>query len=218
MAPLIERNTTIPTRRSQIFSTATDNQTAVEIKVYQGERPMAADNKLLGTFELTGIRPAPRAVPQIEVTFDIDADGLLNVSAVDKETGRQQSITIRPSSGLSDSEIAEMIRQAEEHRAEDEARRERIAVQNQADSLIYTAERKLWRLSEQLDAATRDEIEFHLAGLRRALDGEDLSTIRARIAELAAALERLPDGPAAASNNGAAGDRSQDVSEDQVSA
>ena len=220
MAPLIERNTTIPTRRSQIFSTATDNQTAVEIKVYQGERPLAADNKLLGTFELTGIRPAPRAVPQIEVTFDIDADGLLNVSAVDKGTGQQQSITIRPSSGLSDDEIAEMIAQAEQHRAEDEQRRERIAVQNQADGLIYSADRRLREAGDRIDGALRDEIDFHVASLRRALDGDDIGEIRSRITELAAALDQLRDPARAESANGdgVASDEPKDVPEDQVNA
>jgi molecular chaperone DnaK len=225
MAALIERNTTIPTKRSQVFSTATDNQSAVEIKVYQGERPMAEDNKLLGTFELTGIAPAPRAVPQIEVTFDIDADGLLNVHAIDKGTGRQQSVTIRPSSGLNDDEIADMIKQAEQHSTEDEQRRERIAVQNQADGILYSAERRLRERGEHIAPELRDEIEFHISGLRRALDSDDVGTIRTRISELAAAIDQVkeptpePEHTNGSGNtDGDAADKREDVPEDQVGA
>src|ERR671926_433928 len=173
MAPLIERNTTIPTRRAQIFSTASDNQSTVEIKVYQGERPLATDNKLLGTFELTGIPPAPRAVPQIEVSFDIDADGLLHVEARDKATGRVQRITIRSSSGISDEDIAQMIADAESNRDADERRRERIALENQADGAMYSAERKLRERGEAVAPELREEIESHIAALRQALGGDD---------------------------------------------
>ncbi len=197
MAALIERNTTIPTRRSQVFSTAVDNQSTVEIKVYQGERPLAADNKLLGTFELTGISPAPRATPQIEVTFDIDADGLLHVEAKDKATGRAQSVIIQPSSGLSDDDIATMMAEAEANRAADEDRRQRIALTNQADGAIYSAERRLREHGDLIEPRLRDELHMALGGLREALGGEDTDALKERLdrvasltAEIVAALER----------------------------
>ncbi|HZG67752.1 MAG TPA: Hsp70 family protein, partial [Herpetosiphonaceae bacterium] len=197
MAALIERNTTIPTRRSQVFSTAVDNQSTVEIKVYQGERPLAADNKLLGTFELTGIPPAPRATPQIEVTFDIDADGLLHVEAKDKATGRAQSVVIQPSSGLSDEDIATMMAEAEANRAADEDRRQRIALTNQADGAIYSAERRLREHGDLIEPRLRDEMDMALGGLREALGGDDTDAIKERLdrvasltAEIVATLER----------------------------
>lgn len=191
MAALIERNTTIPTRRSQVFSTAVDNQSTVEIKTYQGERSLATDNKLLGTFELTGIAPAPRAVPQIEVTFDIDADGLLHVEARDKATGRSQSVTIQPSSGLNDDDIAQMISDAEANHDADEERRQRIALINQADGAMYSAERKLQDESLPIAAELRVEIQDSITALRQIRDGDDLEAIRQAIATLMNAVAQI---------------------------
>ncbi|GAC1384923.1 MAG: molecular chaperone DnaK [Herpetosiphon sp.] len=191
MAALIERNTTIPTRRSQIFSTATDNQSAVEIKVYQGERPLATDNKLLGTFELTGLPAAQRAVPQIEVTFDIDADGLLHVEAQDKSTGRSQSITVRPSSGLGDEEIARMVGEAEANRVADEERRQHAAVINQADGALYSADRRLHDRSLNVTPELRVEVEEHMANLRHLMDEPNLEAIRDATGLLAESYARI---------------------------
>ncbi len=189
--PLIERNTTIPTKKSQIFSTAADGQTQVEIHVLQGERPMAADNKSLGRFILDGIPPAPRGIPQIEVTFDIDADGILHVSAQDKATGREQSITITASSGLSQEEIERMVQEAERHRQEDERRRQEVEARNNADSLIYQAEKLLREEGEKAPAEARSDVEAKAAACRSALEGDDLDRIRAATQDLAEALQRL---------------------------
>jgi molecular chaperone DnaK len=176
--PLIERNTTIPVRKEQIFSTASDGQTQVEVHVVQGERPMAGDNKSLGKFILDGIPPAPRGVPQIEVSFDIDADGILNVSAQDKATGREQHITITPSSGLDDKEIEKMVRDAETHAAEDRQRREGQEAQNVADSAIYSAEKMLREHSEKLGDDQKRTTEDMIQKVRQAMESQDMDAMR----------------------------------------
>jgi molecular chaperone DnaK len=174
---LIERNTTIPTRKSEVFSTAADSQTSVEIKVYQGERSMARDNRLLGVFQLVGIPPAPRGVPQIEVTFDIDANGIVNVSAKDLATGKEQKITITSSSGLTKTEVERMMREAEAHAEEDRKRREVTDARNQADSLIYQVEKTLAENKDKVPAADAGRIESAVAALRKASEGEDVAAI-----------------------------------------
>jgi molecular chaperone DnaK len=182
--PLIERNTTIPTLKSQIFSTATEGQTQVEIHVVQGERPMAEDNKSLGRFILDGIPPAPRGVPQIEVTFDIDADGILNVSAKDNATGREQSMRIIPSSGLTDEEVEQMVEEAEIYRERDQARQELVETRNAADTTIYSAEKFLREMGDQLTAPTRRDMAEKIEAVKDVVSSDDIALIRRQTAEL----------------------------------
>lgn len=188
---LIERNTTIPTRVSKIFTTAADNQTAVDIHVLQGERAMAKDNRTLGRFQLVGIPPAPRGVPQIEVTFDIDANGILNVSAKDKATGKEQSITIRETGALSEEEKEKMIREAEQHAEEDKRRRELIEARNQADSIIYATEKALKEYGNKVSDAEKKEIQDAIEDLRKAMSGEDPQLIRDKITKLGQVSQKL---------------------------
>jgi molecular chaperone DnaK len=189
--PLIERNTTIPTRKSQIFSTASDMQSQVEIHVLQGERPLASDNKSLGRFNLDGIPPSPRGIPQIEVTFDIDANGILNVTAQDKATGRSQHITITASSGLSESEIEKMRKDAETHADEDRRRKELIEVRNNADNSVYSAEKVLKDLGEKVPADIKQEVEGKIAKLREVMVREDAEAIRTALEDLNQVLQKV---------------------------
>ncbi len=188
---LIDRNTTIPTKKAQVFSTAEDSQTAVTIRVYQGEREMAADNKLLGQFDLMGIPPSPRGLPQVEVTFDIDANGIVNVSAKDKATNKEQQIRIQASGGLSDGEIEKMVKDAEAHAEEDKKRKEVVEARNQADSLIHTTGKNLKEFGDKVGEDERKEIEDATQALREVMDGDDVQAIRSKIEALAAASMKL---------------------------
>ena len=191
MTKLIEKNTTIPCKKSQVFSTAADNQPAVSVHVLQGEREMANDNKTIGRFELTDIPPAPRGVPQVEVTFDIDANGILNVGAKDLGTGKEQSIVITASSGLSDDEIEKMVKDAELHASEDQQKRAMIEARNQADGLVYTTEKALKEHGDKVDEETRKAIETALEELKTAMEGEDSEAIKSKTEALATASQKL---------------------------
>src|SRR5437867_639470 len=222
---LIERNTTIPTRKSEIFSTAADNQTSVEIHVLQGERPMARDNRTLGKFHLVGIPPAPRGIPQIEVTFDIDANGIVNVSAKDKATGKQQNITITASSGLTKDEIERMVKDAQAHAAEDATRKQEIEVRNQTDSLVYSTEKVLHENRDKLSDSDVKSVEAAIADCKKALDGTDIDAINRAADALMQASHKVAEamyksgsqagggqrGPASDGSGAAAGGKTDDV-------
>ena len=189
--PLIDRNTTIPTSKSQIFSTAADNQPSVEIHVLQGERPMAADNRTLGRFMLDGILPAPRGVPQIEVSFDIDANGILSVKAHDKGTGKEQKITITASSGLSQEEIEKMQKEAEQHAADDQKRKEEVETRNMADNMAYQAEKMLRENADKVTDDLKSEIEGKVTEVRNALNGTDIEAINNVTQQLSESMQKL---------------------------
>jgi len=219
---LIERNTTIPTRKSEIFSTASDNQTSVEIKVYQGERAMARDNRLLGVFQLVGIPPAPRGVPQIEVTFDIDANGILHVTAKDRATGNEQKITITSSSGLSKDEVEKMARDAEAHRAEDERRRQEVEAKNQLDNAVYSAEKMLREHRDKISESDARALEDAVAEAKKAIEEGGLERIRAAQDRLMQASHKLAEamyraaGTQQPSGDGASGAKTESAKKDNV--
>ena len=212
---LIDRNTTIPSKKSQIFSTAEDTQSAVTIRVSQGEREMASDNKSLGEFNLEGIAPAPRGVPQIEVTFDIDANGIVNVSAQDKATGKAHNITIQASGGLDDNEIERMVKEAEDNAEADKEKREAIDARNQAESMIHGAEKSLSDLGDKAEANTKKEVEDAVAELKTALEGEDISIIKEKTSSLSAVMMKMGEAAYKANeaNNAESADNANDTGE-----
>lgn len=205
MTPLVERNTTIPTQKRQIFSTAADNQPSVFIKVYQGERKMASDNKLIGNFELSGILPAPRGVPQIEVIFDIDADGILHVTAKDLSSGKEQKIRIEVKSGLREDDIQRMVKDGELHAEEDKKRREEVEVKNEADSLVFRATKALEEVKDKLPKDIADDVQSKIDDTKKALESNDLSRIRTAKAELERHMQHIGEAMAKAGAGGGAG-------------
>jgi molecular chaperone DnaK len=217
MTKLIEKNTTIPTRKSQIFSTAADSQPAVSIHVLQGEREMATGNKTLGRFELVGIPPAPRGIPQIEVTFDIDANGIVHVAAKDLATGKEQSIQITASSGLTREEIDRLVKDAEVHAEEDKRKKELAEARNHADSLIYATEKSIKDLGDKVDGATKSQVEEAIRRLKKSMEGEDVSEIRRLSDELTQTSHKIAEAmyqkASQAGKQQGAGDRSGDGSQ-----
>ncbi|KAG4971618.1 hypothetical protein JHK85_038039 [Glycine max] len=206
---LINRNTTIPTKKSQVFSTAADNQTQVGIKVLQGEREMAADNKMLGEFDLVGIPPAPRGLPQIEVTFDIDANGIVTVSAKDKSTGKEQQITIRSSGGLSDDEIEKMVKEAELHAQKDQERKALIDIRNSADTTIYSIEKSLGEYREKIPSEVAKEIEDAVSDLRQAMSGDNVDEIKSKLDAANKAVSKIGEHMSGGSSGGSSAGGSQ---------